>query len=184
MARSPQTGARTGCYSDTVTRPQQALALHRQSGDGIGESVVQQNLGILHYHQGRWSEARQHLTAALARAEQIGFRDTEVNILCNLSDVHIRQGRYDDAAEFLYRGMGAARAMNDHIGEMSVLRDTGQLRLYQGRLDEAVDPLLKAHSNRWVSTMEPASPCPAWARSAAGRGRSTKPSSSWSRRWR
>ncbi|MFC1888340.1 CHAT domain-containing protein [Thermodesulfobacteriota bacterium] len=116
----------------------QALALHTETGDLVGQSIDLNDLCLLHLEMGDTREAASSCFEALEIAQGLGPK-IEGMILSNLGLLHIETGHPGDAVPFLQEGLEIHRSANYRPGII-----LGYLRLAQafydlGRLVEAGD---------------------------------------------
>lgn len=116
---------------------EEALALHRRSGDRRAEGRVLGNLGALHHDERRFDEAMPFYEAALEIAAATGDLRAEGNVSGNIGLIEQERGAPAQARRRYER----ASAILEEVGDLRLLAITlGNLALLhheQGRLEEA-----------------------------------------------
>ena len=98
--------------------------------DGLGETS---------YYLGRLDEALDHLTEALARFREIGYRAGQSDTLRNLAGVHTDAGRYDQALELAGEALELARQIGNRLLEAGALKALGDTEQRMGRHRAALE---------------------------------------------
>ncbi|MGH3874897.1 MAG: TIR domain-containing protein, partial [Pseudonocardiaceae bacterium] len=98
-------------YDEARELYEQALPIHRDIGDQLGEANTLRSLGDTALAQNRYYEARELYEQALPIHRDIGDQLGEANTLRSLGDTALAQNRYDEADEQSFpiqRGTGGA----------------------------------------------------------------------------
>ncbi len=93
---------------------------------------------------GRYPEALEQYTQALAIHREIGDRTAEGRTLADLGVVYWRLGRYHEALDHLTQGLAIAREMGDPVGEKANLSNLGIVYESLGRYPEALEHVTQA----------------------------------------
>lgn len=131
-------------YAAAADHYRQALATAPAAGNGDAEDAAVTaaaglGLGILAWRAGRYPEAEDLLTAALATAQECGDLGGAARACYNLGIVHRRLGRYPAALDHHQRALAAFQAAGDRTGEGRVRNNLGFAYLQLGRYEEALD---------------------------------------------
>jgi DNA-binding SARP family transcriptional activator len=116
---------------------EQALAIHRETGDRRSEAQTASHLAATHLNLGRHEEAVTALQAALTLQRQAGRRYGEVVALCNLAEAYVELGRHEDAIACAQDALGIAREVGSLRDEGYALFNLGRAHLQLGRLSDA-----------------------------------------------
>jgi tetratricopeptide (TPR) repeat protein len=114
-----------------------ALAAARQAGDHAAEATALSHAAGVHWQQGRYQQATDHLQQALALARQAGDRSSEADRLANLGAIHTLQGHYWQASALTLQALDTFRQAGDLPGEMRCLCNLGAIEERQGRYQQA-----------------------------------------------
>ena len=116
---------------------EQALSLHRRSGNRRAEGRVLGNLGALHHDERRFDEAMPFYEAALSIAAAVGDLRAEGNCCNNVGLIEQERGASAAARRSYERGL----SILEEVGDLRLLAITlGNLALLhheEGRLEEA-----------------------------------------------
>jgi len=123
---------------------QQALAIHREVGNHRGGAITLGNLALLHYQQGRISEALEHYHQALAIAREVGDRRGEGIKLGDLANLHHQQGHLPEALEHYQQALVIHREVGNSLFEGIILGNLGDFLFGQGDLTGAETHLRQA----------------------------------------
>ncbi|MEU0878289.1 tetratricopeptide repeat protein [Lentzea sp. NPDC005914] len=133
-------------YLDTRGLNADALVIHslgRQAavriGDSAGEARTLINLGLIHWHHGRHTEAVEHLQQALGHYADLSADDGQAAAHKNLGVVFWRQGHFDRAAEHLTEALHTYRRLDDVLGQAEALGNLGLVYERLGQLEAALD---------------------------------------------
>jgi serine/threonine protein kinase/tetratricopeptide (TPR) repeat protein len=116
---------------------EEALAVHRVTGDRRSEGLVLGNLGNLLTVEGQVEEASRCFEAALAIHREMGHRRFEGNALGNLGNLHIMVGHVEEARQDYENALAILREVGDRRTEGVFLGNLGRLHGEQGRKEEA-----------------------------------------------
>jgi DNA-binding SARP family transcriptional activator len=107
---------------------EQAMAIHRETGDLQGEAQATNNLAFHHRLLGRHEESAAALLDALRLNREAGHRYGEAIALCNLGEAYLELGRHDDA-------IARSKEALEVIGEIGSVRLEGYALYNLGRVD-------------------------------------------------
>ncbi len=127
-----------------MTICQHALDAARQSGDLGAQARTLTTLGVIYGRQGRYGQAADCHTEAIALAREAGDRLTQVWALGNLALTHDQQGRYPQAARCHRQALALCRDLGDVTGEAVALSNLGLVYLRQGRYQRAASHMRQA----------------------------------------
>ncbi|MDQ3151707.1 MAG: tetratricopeptide repeat protein, partial [Actinomycetota bacterium] len=122
----------------------QALPIHRQIGDRLGEANAIQALGDVARMQARYDEAAQRYEQALPIYRQIGARLGEANAIKALGDVALAQDRYQDAAQRYEQALPVYRQIGDRLGEANTRVSRARLAIATGEREDAGAEMVEA----------------------------------------
>jgi tetratricopeptide (TPR) repeat protein len=128
-----------GHYTDAHALHQHALTAVQATGDPAAHIIALNNLGWVHYEQGRYGPATDCLSRALQAARAADDRHGELSALNGLGRVHHAQGRYGSAAECYTRALEMGQATGNRNGELDALNGLGRVHYMQGRYGPAID---------------------------------------------
>jgi DNA-binding SARP family transcriptional activator/Tfp pilus assembly protein PilF len=115
---------------------QQAAALFREIGDGVGEGIALSCIGAA---EESWDEAVVYFQQALTLAREIGDDSGEGRALRNLAGAYQTWGRYREALHYTQQALVAHERGGDRNGVSQALRRLGFLHYRQGRDRDALD---------------------------------------------
>jgi DNA-binding SARP family transcriptional activator/tetratricopeptide (TPR) repeat protein len=117
-----------------------ALAIHTLAheaaahlGDRAAEAHALTDIGLVHWRQGRYTWAGEHLRQALARFREAGDRYGEARALSNLGLVHRWQGQYASAIDCHQRALRVYSVTGDRDSQARALDNLGANYRMQGR---------------------------------------------------
>jgi tetratricopeptide (TPR) repeat protein len=117
----------------------QALLIHRQTGNRHGEGTDLGTLGLAYAGLGEVEKAIGYYEQALAIARAIGDRRGEANALGNLGGAYHRLGgEVKKAISYYERQLTIAREVRDRRGESTALGSLGLAYASYGDLDKAI----------------------------------------------
>ncbi len=116
---------------------QQDLPIWRELGDPQGETIALGNVGADWLWFGEFTQARQHLEAALKLSRTVGARQLECGPLCNLAQAALWQGDATRAREQARAALGVSVAVQAADFEASALYHLGEAELALGRHEAA-----------------------------------------------
>ena len=125
--------------NDAIGYFEQALAIHRETGDRRAEARAANSLAFTYVVLGRYEEAVEALLGALELQRGAGRRYGEGVALCNLSEAYVELGRYDEAIARAQEALAIAREVGSVRDEGYALYNLGRAHLELGRLTEAAE---------------------------------------------
>jgi DNA-binding SARP family transcriptional activator len=123
---------------------EQAMAIHRETGDRLGQAQATNNLAFHYRLLGRHEEAAATLLDALDLYRQVGHRYGESIALCNLGEAYLELGRYDDAIARSREALAVIREIGSARLEGYALYNLGRVDLDLGRTVEGAGQLERA----------------------------------------
>ena len=123
---------------------EQALAIHRETGNEKGQAQASNNLARMYQLLGRHEEAVAALARSLDLQRRVGRRPGEAIALGNLSEAYRELGRFDEAIASAQQALGIAREIGAARGEGYALLYLGRAHLELGHVTEATDLLEQA----------------------------------------
>ena len=130
-----------GKLKEALEHHQQALDIHRKSGNKIGEANDLCNIGNVYQIQGKLKEALEHYQQALNIHRKIGNKEGEANDLRNMGFIYQIQGKPKEALEHFQQALDIDRKIGNKEGEANDLRSMGFICLIQGKPKEALNKL-------------------------------------------
>jgi DNA-binding SARP family transcriptional activator len=128
-------------WQDWVQVNQTALEVARRVGDRAAEAQAQADLGLAHFHQGRYQEAVSCNQQSLAILRDLGDGYGQAASLNNLGIVYERQGRLEAALACHQESLAIKRELDDRHGQAISLSNLGEVDQRLGRYQEALDSL-------------------------------------------
>lgn len=119
---------------------EEALTVHRRTGNRLSEATPLGVLGNIAYLQGNYGEARSLLEQALALRREAGHRPGEAVILNSLGNVAAEQEDFASAQMLYTQALAISQEVGDRAIEASILNGLGLLA-------DAENDLKSAH--RW-----------------------------------
>lgn len=124
-----------GDSPEAVWQYQEAVALYRELGDPIGESLAHRHLGMHYLRQGRFEEAERALQAARVLRAEHGAKTESAGILRGLAEVSLARGDLLSAAGYAEQAVAAVPTY-DEIAKATYGATLAKVRAAQGRGDE------------------------------------------------
>lgn len=121
-----------------------AYPLATGSGDPWQTAYAELNLGTYCTEAGAFSEAEEHLLAALNGGRTLGSLQIELNALDSLGTLHERQGHLERALNLYREALFLALASDSRIDEINARLNTGRLTHQLGNSELAREDLLQA----------------------------------------
>ncbi len=112
----------------------EAVTIHRETGDRLGEAGALCNLGGVYLRQGKLHEAEEHFKKALKIQRKISNRHGEAQNLGNLGSVYILRGELGKAEKNLERALNMD---GNRLGQAQDLLGLGNVYYQRGRLELA-----------------------------------------------
>ncbi|HTS95345.1 MAG TPA: BTAD domain-containing putative transcriptional regulator [Streptosporangiaceae bacterium] len=123
---------------------EQAMAIHRETGDRQGQSQAANNIAFHYRLLGRHEEAAAVLLEALALKREVGHRYGESIALCNLGEAYLELGRLDEATARSQEALAVIREIGSARLEGYALYNLGRIDLARGRTDPGAGRLEQA----------------------------------------
>src|SRR5215469_2441662 len=123
---------------------EQAMAIHRETGDRLGQAQATNNLAFHYRLLGRHEEAAATLLDALDLYRQVGHRYGESIALCNLGEAYLELGRHDEAIARSREALAVIREIGSARLEGYALYNLGRVDLDLGRTVEGAGQLERA----------------------------------------
>jgi class 3 adenylate cyclase/tetratricopeptide (TPR) repeat protein len=121
-----------------------ALAIYEELGDLIQQSAVLNNMGIVAYLDGRWSEALELYEKGVEASRKTGDEVNAAFGTLNIGEILSDQGREEEAERHLREALRVFRAARDVSGVAYAVGSLGRLASRTGRFDEAMDLFAEA----------------------------------------
>jgi DNA-binding SARP family transcriptional activator/Tfp pilus assembly protein PilF len=131
-------------YEESQTYFEEALAIHRETGDLRGELSAHNNIGHLRQNIGDFNVAVKHYEQGLKICQRIGDRLAEGVLLSNLGGVLADLGTYDQAEIRLKQAVNIRDAVNNQEGVGSLLPVLGDILRRRGKYKLAAKKLERA----------------------------------------
>jgi len=107
---------------------------------------VQNNLGTLHYRQGRLDEAQACYLRALEQWRKTGSVSQMATTHNNIGNAHLARGDFERAAHSFEQAITMFRRAAQPHGEVTALAVLGEVELERGRVAQAIASLHKARA--------------------------------------
>jgi DNA-binding SARP family transcriptional activator/Tfp pilus assembly protein PilF len=125
--------------NDAIGYFEQALAIHRETGDRRDEARAANSLAFTYVALGRYEEAVAALLGALELQREAGRRYGEGVALCNLGEAYVELGRHDEAIARSQEALAIAREVGSVRDQGYALYNLGRAHLELGRTAEAAE---------------------------------------------
>ena len=122
----------------------EALALHRDLGDKLGEAQTLKQLSSLEYAAGKYQSAGDRLLLARALYQEAGDARGEAEVISTYGVVQQERGQYTAALESQRTALDMYTALDDPIGQAGVLGEIGLTQIATGQYARAQASLEKA----------------------------------------
>lgn len=116
---------------------QQFLAIHRQIGDRIGESVTLSNIALIYRELGNYDRALNFYQQALAIQTAIGSRASEAATLNNIGLTYHEVGEYSQALNFYQQALAIHKEIGNRVSEGRTLNNLAELYSQLGQYSQA-----------------------------------------------
>jgi tetratricopeptide (TPR) repeat protein/transcriptional regulator with XRE-family HTH domain len=116
-----------------------ALAAAQAEGGPPAQSTAQLSLADLNLCLGRYRQAIEHYSRALALNQQIGWLEGQAATLSKLGVAYTRSGRLAEAADHHHQALTLNQRIGRLGGQANNLGNLGVVYLEQGRLQAALD---------------------------------------------
>jgi DNA-binding SARP family transcriptional activator/Flp pilus assembly protein TadD len=129
---------------EAIGHLEQALAIRRDIGDRVAESLTANNLADVYYLLRGPTAALGHFERALRLQREIGHRNGEAIALNNLGEAYLDLGRLNEAIDCFEQARSIFTSINATYGTGHVLHNLGRIYLVLGRSDDAFTCLREA----------------------------------------
>jgi tetratricopeptide (TPR) repeat protein/DNA-binding SARP family transcriptional activator len=126
-------------YFDTLAIYTHVQHAARHTNDQATEARALTYLGLVHWQQGRYQQAIDHLQRALTISRDTRDRDVEARALTYLGFVRWYQGGYRQAIDHHQQALTISRDTRDRDVEALALTGLGLVHGQQGRYQQAID---------------------------------------------
>ncbi len=120
---------------------QQAVEIYRELGELRSAALVEMNLGVQAFAEGRWDEAVERYASADRELQRVGDAASAAMVSANLAEILISHGELDRAKTLLEEARETLRASGLAAPAVFVDTQLARLELEKGRLDEASESL-------------------------------------------
>jgi tetratricopeptide (TPR) repeat protein len=124
-------------YEQALARNLELLGYFRHIGQRHQQSIVLNNIGDLHYLQGRFNEAREWYERAIGLSLELQSQPFVLYQSMNLGQALFMQHRFDEALVYYRAAEQLAQASNTPIYRIQALERIGIIKHKNGQLDEA-----------------------------------------------
>ncbi len=121
-----------------------ALPIYEDLHDDVGLCNVWNNLGIVDYHAGRWSNALDAYSTACQAAERAGDVVGVATGENNIGEILCDQGRIDEAIPMFRKALRVFRSAGYPAGVGVAMANLGWAEVLAGSVDEGMDHLARA----------------------------------------
>ena len=118
-----------------------ALEIYRQLGAARWAAVIESNLGVTAYAEGRWADATAYYSHSQQELERLGDSTQAAFAGANLGEVLISRGLLEDAERVLEESRRTLRAAGHLTGSIFAETQLARLAVHRGRTDEAIEAL-------------------------------------------
>jgi len=120
-----------------------ALEIYRELGAARPAALVESNLGVQAYAEGRWHEASAHYLHAQEELERVGDSTQAALAGANLGEVLISRGLLDEAGSALEKAKQSFRAAEHLTGALFAETQLARLALLRGEVTTAIEDLVR-----------------------------------------
>jgi predicted ATPase len=120
-----------------------ALEIYRELGAARWAAVIESNLGVQAYAEGRWRDASTYYTHSREELERLGDSTQAAFAGANLGEVLISRGLLDEAEAALEDARDTLRAAEHVTGSFFAETQLARLALVRGDVDSAIDSLTR-----------------------------------------
>jgi len=120
-----------------------ALAIYRELGAARWAAVIESNLGVQAYAEGRWREASGYYTHSRDELERLGDSTQAAFAGANLGEVLISRGLLDDAESVLDDARRTLRSAEHVTGSIFAETQLARLALVRGNGAAAIEDLTR-----------------------------------------
>ena len=137
-------GYRWSGQPEKAVYAQRALAIYEELGDLNGQGVVQGNMGVEAYFDGRWNDAIDHYRASRDAFRRTGNEIQAVTAESAMGEVMVNQGRIQEAKPLLDNARRVSLASDWLDGASFVEMQLARILAAEGHDEEAVQLYEKA----------------------------------------
>jgi predicted ATPase/class 3 adenylate cyclase len=119
-----------------------ALEIYREIGAVRSAAVIESNLGVQAYAEGRWAEATRYYEHARDELERLGDSTRAAIASANLGEVLISKGSLEDAEAVLSDARTVLRAA-EHVTSIFADTQLARLALRRGEVGAAIEDLIR-----------------------------------------
>ena len=120
-----------------------ALEIYRELGAARLAAVIESNLGVQAYAEGRWGEASTYYMHSQEELQRVGDSTHAAFVGANLGEVLISRGVLDDAESVLDEARQTLRAAEHVTGSIYAEIQLARLALVRGEVETAIDDLAR-----------------------------------------
>jgi tetratricopeptide (TPR) repeat protein len=131
-------------YGKALVRNLELLGYFCHRGQSYQQSMVMNNIGDLHYVQGRFAEAQEWYERAIGLSLKLKSQPFVLYQSMNLGHALFMQQRFDEALIYYRAAEQLAQASNTPIYRIQALERLGIIKREKGHLDEAAEEWEKA----------------------------------------
>jgi tetratricopeptide (TPR) repeat protein len=130
---------RVGLLDESIIHLEEALAIYRELGLGLGEAMTVSVLGDVWERLGCLPRAIDHYEQYLLIARKIGHRKHEAEALVDLGQASVRLGQTRQAIEYFEQALAVARPVGDVQRESAAVLGLGGVYATLGEPHRAVE---------------------------------------------
>ena len=116
-----------------------ALEIYRELGAARWAAVIESNLGVQAYAEGRWRDATAYYTRSREELERLGDATQAAFASANLGEVLVTRSLLDEAATELEDAQRTLRAAEHVTGAIFAETQLARLALRRGEVDAAIE---------------------------------------------
>lgn len=131
-------------FDDALVKNERVLSHYRKTKQKQNESVVQNNIGDIHYIQGQYPEAQLNYEKAVTIAVEEKSQPLVLYQSINLGNSLFMQEKYDEAFVYYDSAEKLAEVNKILIQQIQALERIGDTKRAQSELDEAIEIYNKA----------------------------------------
>jgi tetratricopeptide (TPR) repeat protein len=131
-------------FDRALARNHELLGYFFHSGQEHNQSIVLNNIGDLHYIQGKFAEAQNWYEKAIAVAVQLKSQPLVLYQSLNLGHALLMQRKFDDALVYYAAAEKLAHASNVPVYEIQALEQIATCKHEAGKMNEAAQTWEKA----------------------------------------
>ena len=120
-----------------------ALEIYRELGAARWAAVIESNLGVQAYAEGRWRDATAYYTRSREELERLGDATQAAFASANLGEVLVTRSLLDEAATELEDAQRTLRAAEHVTGAIFAETQLARLALRRGEVDAAIEDLTR-----------------------------------------